>query len=269
MLKSWSQMKIVREQRLIPKSWRTYAAIAFVLPVLMVATATSVVAMSKLASTTQSDAPFGLNHEPNSDLNLNSEPFAFSTEPVARGAILDEWTELVEQIAQERTVLASCRTAITGCPSAAIQFEAIIDAGRAHTGRAQIGVINRAVNLAIRPRSPLVQWNAPEQWLTPLVTFASGRGDCRDYAIAKFVALEEVGIPPEDLRIVVVRDLVMHQDHAIVAVRLRGQWLVLDNRHFAMASDAETERVVPLLVLGQNDVRRFMPAIAGTHAPSQ
>jgi predicted transglutaminase-like cysteine proteinase len=259
-------MKIVRERRLIPRSWRTYAAAAFVLPVLMVATATNVVAMSKLASTTQGDAPFGLKNEPHSVWNLNSEPFAFSTEPAARGAILDEWTELQEQIAQERTILAHCRVTITGCSSAVRQFEAIIDAGRAHTGRAQIGVINRAVNLAIRPRSALDQSTAPKRWPTPLVTFASGRGDCRDYAVAKFVALEEVGIPPDDLRIVIVRDLAMHQDHAIVTVRLNSQWLVLDNRYLAMPSDAETERIVPLLLLGQNDVRRFVPTTAGMHA---
>jgi predicted transglutaminase-like cysteine proteinase len=231
----------------------------------MVVTATNVVAMPKLASTTQGDARFGSNHELNGDWNINnSEPSAFSTEPVARGAILDEWTELQEQIAQERAILAHCRATITGCPSAAVQFEAIIDAGRARTGRAQIGVINRAVNLAIRPRSA---GTAPERWPTPLATFASGRGDCRDYAIAKLVALEEVGLPPEDLRVVIVRDLAMHQDHAIVTVRLNSQWLVLDNRFLAMPSDAETERVVPLILLGQNDVRRFRPATAGIHAP--
>ncbi|MBV8791894.1 MAG: transglutaminase-like cysteine peptidase, partial [Pseudolabrys sp.] len=80
-----------------------------------------------------------------------------------------------------------CRAAASGCPAAAAKFIAVVDAGRKLQGRARIGEINRAVNLAIRPASDLAQYGVIELWASPLTTFASGAGDCEDYAIAKYV----------------------------------------------------------------------------------
>ena len=65
---------------------------------------------------------------------------------------------------------------------------------RARDGRARLGEINRAINLAIRPMSDLAQYGEIDVWSSPLVTFAHGAGDCEDYAIAKFVALRLAGI---------------------------------------------------------------------------
>jgi predicted transglutaminase-like cysteine proteinase len=68
-------------------------------------------------------------------------------------------------------------------------------------------MINRAINLAIRPMSDLAQWGVEDRWTAPLATLASGLGDCEDYAIVKYVALSEAGIAAEDVKLVVVRDL--------------------------------------------------------------
>ena len=54
-------------------------------------------------------------------------------------------------------------------------------------------MINRDINMAIRPTSDLAQWGVTDRWSAPLATLASGRGDCEDYAIAKYVALREAG----------------------------------------------------------------------------
>ena len=89
---------------------------------------------------------------------------------------------------------------------AARRFLAIVDEGRTRSGRARIGVINREINLAIVPTSDFVQWGVDDRWSPPLETFTTGRGDCEDYAIAKYVALTEAGVPPEDVKLVVVRD---------------------------------------------------------------
>jgi predicted transglutaminase-like cysteine proteinase len=63
-----------------------------------------------------------------------------------------------------------------------------------------------------------------------------GAGDCEDYAIAKFAALQEAGVSADDLRIVILRDDIRNEDHAVVAVRLDGKWLMLDN-HMVMVED--------------------------------
>ena len=41
-----------------------------------------------------------------------------------------------------------------------------------------------------------------------------------------------------DLRIVIMRDTIRGEDHAVAAARLDGHWLTLDNRRMAMVEDA-------------------------------
>jgi predicted transglutaminase-like cysteine proteinase len=84
-----------------------------------------------------------------------------------------------------------------------------------HTGRARIGVIKRAINLTIQA--------APENlWTGPLETFSMGRGSCKQYAIAKYLALIEAGISENDVKLVIVHDLATGDNHAVVAVHLNG-----------------------------------------------
>ena len=88
-----------------------------------------------------------------------------------------------------------------------------------------------------------------------------------DYAIAKYAALIAAGFAEDDVRLVIVRDTAIGEDHAIVAARLDGNWIVLDNRRLAMVADAEMQHVVPLFVLDHDGVKQFTPAlVAGTPA---
>jgi hypothetical protein len=86
-----------------------------------------------------------------------AEPFGLNAMPVAAGELLTKWTNVEADIRAENDILARCRDSAALCPSAARHFLAIIADGRAHTGRARIGVVNRAINLAIRPMSDLAQ----------------------------------------------------------------------------------------------------------------
>jgi predicted transglutaminase-like cysteine proteinase len=128
---------------------------------------------------------------------------------------------------------------------------------RARDGRARLGEINRAVNLAIHPVSDLAQFGQIDVWSSPLVTFYRGAGDCEDYAIAKFVALRMAGIPSEDLRIVVMADTLSGEGHAVAAVRLDGHWLILDNRRMAMMEDIAVRNYRALFVIDQSGVMKY------------
>jgi predicted transglutaminase-like cysteine proteinase len=186
-----------------------------------------------------------------------SEPFGLGAMPVESAEILMKWSGLEADLRAEHDILARCRDSAAPCPAPAQKFLAVIAEGQSREGRARIGVINRAINLAIRPTSDLAQWGIPDRWSTPLVTLATGRGDCEDYAIAKYEALREAGVDARDLRLVIVRDLVARADHAVVAARLEGQWIVLDNRHLALVADVDLRRMVPIFVLDDGRVRQF------------
>lgn len=184
------------------------------------------------------------------------EPFGLDTSPVTAGPLLSRWLAVEAEIRTDATILARCRAGEQPCPTAAQSFLAIIADGHARAGRARLGVINRAINLAIRPSSYLLQRAVPDHWSAPLETLASGEGDCKDYAIAKYLALREAGL--SDVRLIIVHDLAGGTDHAVVAVRLHDGWILLDNRWLALVADFEMRRVIPLFELDQDGVKQFL-----------
>jgi predicted transglutaminase-like cysteine proteinase len=192
-------------------------------------------------------------------MRRSAEPFGLIAIKMSAGGLADKWTGLERKLEDDMVQLALCDGDRERCVSpAALQFLAIVDAARAREGRARLGEINRAINLAIRPMSDLAQYGAIDVWSSPLVTFTTGAGDCEDYAIAKFVALRLAGIPSDDLRIVVVHDNLNGEDHAVAAARLDGHWLTLDNRRMAMVEDDNARNYRPLFVIDQRGVMKYV-----------
>jgi predicted transglutaminase-like cysteine proteinase len=186
------------------------------------------------------------------------------------GGLRAKWLGVERKLDDEQVQLALCDGDRERCVSpAALQLLSIVDSARAREGRARIGEINRAINLAIRPMSDLAQYGQIDVWSSPLVTFAHGAGDCEDYAIAKLVALRLAGIASDDLRIVVVHDTVSGEGHAVAAARLDGHWLTLDNRRMAMVEDANARNYRPLFVIDQHNVMQYVetPLLANLPGP--
>ncbi|MGO8907835.1 MAG: transglutaminase-like cysteine peptidase [Bradyrhizobium sp.] len=191
-------------------------------------------------------------------IRKSAEPFGLFASKLSGGGLLEKWLGVERKLDDERVQLALCDGDRTRCVSpAALQFLAIVDDARAREGRARLGEINRAINLAIRPMSDMAQYGQIDVWSSPLVTFATGAGDCEDYAIAKFVALRMAGVSPDDLRIVVMRDTIRGEDHAVAMARLDDHWLTLDNRRMAMVEDADVRNYRPLFVIDGRGVMRY------------
>jgi predicted transglutaminase-like cysteine proteinase len=196
-----------------------------------------------------------------------SEPFGLATATVVAGAVNDKWQQLKRKLDDERVQLALCDGDRDNCASdAALRFLTIVDSARQREGRARLGEINRAINLALRPMSDLAQYGEVDVWSPPLMTFDRGAGDCEDYAIAKFMALSLAGIAAEDLRIIIMRDAFHGGDHAVTAVRLDGHWLMLDNMRMAMVEDVHVRNYRPLFAIDQSSVARYfeVPLLAST-----
>jgi predicted transglutaminase-like cysteine proteinase len=194
----------------------------------------------------------------------SAEPFGLFASPVSEGGLREKWLGVERKLDDERVQLALCDGDRERCVSpAALQLLAIVDSGRAREGRARLGEINRAINLAIRPMTDLAQYGQIDVWSSPLDTFAHAAGDCEDYAIAKYVALRLAGVSADDLRLVVMRDTVRGDGHAVAAARLDGHWLMLDNNRMAMVEDGDMRNYRPLFVLDERGVMRYeMPLMA-------
>lgn len=123
--------------------------------------------------------------------------FGMETEP-AIGDVSSKWHAVQAEIEQEEAVLAHCRTE-QACPAAARDLLDIVAEGADRTGRARVGLINRALNLALVPTSDEAQWGVVDHWSPPFETLQTHRGDCEDYAIVKYIALLEAGLSRDDL----------------------------------------------------------------------
>lgn len=182
------------------------------------------------------------------------EPFGLFGFRAPDGLLWRKWTGIQADLASDNRVLADCRDDATSCPAHAAQLLRLVDAVKAKTGLAQIEEANRSINAAIRYVSDLAQYGVADRWSSALASFATTKGDCEDYAIAKYVVLQQAGFPQDDLRIVLVRDRRVQQDHAVLAARLDDRWLILDNRWSRVVSDSDSRNLVPLFALNQTGV---------------
>ena len=85
-------------------------------------------------------------------IRKSAEPFGLFVSKVSAGALREKWLGVERKLDDERVQLALCDGDRERCVSpAALQLLAIVDSARARDGRARLGEINRAINLAINP----------------------------------------------------------------------------------------------------------------------
>ena len=185
------------------------------------------------------------------------EPFGLFAFRAPEGALWRKWRGLEADMAKDAESLHRCQSDATTCSSAAAQFSRLVASAKAKGGRAQLEDINQGVNLAIRYVSDNMQYGVADRWSSALSSFATGQGDCEDYAIAKYVALNEMGFAAEDLRLVLVRDRAVREDHAVLAVHHEGKWLIMDNRSALLREDNQISSFTPLFAINHRGVQLF------------
>ena len=184
----------------------------------------------------------------------DTEPFGLLSFRAPEGLLWVKWRSLAKDLQRDAETLERCRIEADPCPLAARKFGAIVDGAKAREGRERLDYVNHAVNSAIRYVSDVQQHGVADLWSSALATFSTGRGDCEDYAIAKYVALIEAGVPEHDVQIVLVRHLGLGEAHAVVSVREADKWLVLDNLSTAVVEDQAIKTFMPLFSLNQQGV---------------
>jgi len=143
----------------------------------------------------------------------------------------ERWRAVEERFAAVRAVGGDCADA--ACP--ALRWRALVERLRALPPRERVMAANTELN-GVRYVAATTNWGDLGYWETPYEFLARG-GQCQDYAIAKYLALAESGLPLAELRFVVVRDKQKALDHAVTIVDLDGESLVLDNQSRDVVSE--------------------------------
>ena len=99
-----------------------------------------------------------------------------------------------------------------------------------------IAAVNRFYNRRIAFTDDPPVWGVADHWASPLELLEKGRGDCEDYAIAKYFSLLATGVAVDKLRLVYVRAQIggpdgVAQAHMVLAYYPRpgAEPLILDN----------------------------------------
>jgi predicted transglutaminase-like cysteine proteinase len=92
----------------------------------------------------------------------------------------------------------------------------------------QLDVINRWFN-RVGYVTDSANWQTADYW-EPINEFLAKGGDCEDYAIAKYAMLRALGVPAEQMRLLIVEDKRKRETHAVLAVDTQGGMRILDNQ---------------------------------------
>jgi predicted transglutaminase-like cysteine proteinase len=200
-----------------------------------------------------------------SDTDEDDQPFGAMQFATPYKSKWEKWRRVAADVLTELPRLNACHDKLESCTPAERRFVQIVIEAEAQLGIGRIEVINRRINGAIQYTPDKTQWGVADRWTAPFATdgqgsFETGKGDCEDYAAAKFVALHLVGVPPANMRLVLVRDKVVHLVHAILAVRHEKRWLILDNCHYELYEDKVYNTFTPLAVVDSEGVGRLSRA---------
>lgn len=155
--------------------------------------------------------------------------------------VLQNWQKIVE-VAPEQLQQFSNQSDELNLQSAAAWQELVQQIAEL-PAQQQLLAINRFFN-----RWPYRQdqdiWQRNDYWASPL-EFLRHSGDCEDYAICKYFALRYLGFEANQLRIVVLRDTIREITHAVLAVYLNGDILILDNLSDPIFSHHRYQHYIP------------------------
>jgi predicted transglutaminase-like cysteine proteinase len=159
-------------------------------------------------------------------------------------APFSKWDGVVARAQHERNDPSGfCRTLAADRPCVAEWWRTFVAELARLELRERVARVNMVLN-GVPYVSAQANWHDPNHWETPFEFLARG-GQCQDYAIAKFMALEQSGVPQEALRFAVVRDTLKSADHAVAIVYVDGEPLVLDNQTAEIAPAAPHQRYRP------------------------
>ena len=145
---------------------------------------------------------FGLNETKNSDLRSFSK-----------------WTTMLDRFSNEQKSCKRTSTELCGLQT----LNRFIKVNQNNRNKfSLLEMVNQNIN-----KVAYVADSSKDYWSTP-AQFMQRGGDCEDYAIAKFLALRQLGFSNEDMRVVVLYNTQRNEMNSALVVYLDGKSYLLD-----------------------------------------
>jgi predicted transglutaminase-like cysteine proteinase len=199
-------------------------------------------------------APIAVSAPATPDVLFGSREIAFSPNLAA----FERWQDVKTRFANQRNLKSSCDGSdAKTCP---VQWwQNFVAELSTLPLKDRIARVNDTFN-RVTYVSATANWHNPGYWETPFEFLAKG-GQCQDYAIAKYLALLDSGVPEEQMRFVVLRYIARGLDHAVTVVNVGGEEMVLDNLAAEIKPADENEGYAPYYALNDRGWWLYAPTL--------
>ncbi len=162
--------------------------------------------------------------------NPSARPGVFGTIAIRSSNLkpFPKWRGALDRYFKEEKFVNRPCTSTLFNPCQLKEWKAFLKGLEGKDRRVQLERINKEMNYK-RYILDIINYRVVDYWATPL-QFFSKDGDCEDYAITKYMSLRTLGVPAEDMRIVVLQDMNLRLAHAVLVVYLNDEAFVLDNQ---------------------------------------
>jgi predicted transglutaminase-like cysteine proteinase len=132
-----------------------------------------------------------------------------------------------------------------------------------------LGLVNAYFN-RIPSHTDLSVWNVEEYWATPAESWSVNGADCEDYAIAKYFALKELGIPVTRLRMVYAKQAASPEAHMVLAYYPdpRADPLILDILDGTISPASRRPDLTPVYSFNDEDLLLSQPGGTTVRVPT-
>jgi len=156
-----------------------------------------------------------------------------------------KWDRVRAAMAAERPAFAACMTDAAACTTPALKsWRELVISAAGQSRPTLLHTVNRFFN-SWRYRDDIAFRGVADHWASPS-EFMTSSGDCEDYVIAKYFALDLLGFDTARLRLVAVSDRRRGGQHAVLAAYTGGDILILDNVTDRILSHRALPHYVPL-----------------------
>jgi predicted transglutaminase-like cysteine proteinase len=168
-----------------------------------------------------------------------------------------QWLSMLERNVRDRVPEGHCETRrLDSCHVR--RWRNFINSIRKLPRFEQIRQVNRFANqqeyiLDIENYGVEDYWETPKQFLY-------NNGDCEDYAITKMLSLKQLGFDPDRMRIVVLQDTNLRIAHAVLAIDIKGDTLIMDNQIQEVVSHKYIVHYVPIYSVNEKHWWMYLPA---------
>jgi len=184
-----------------------------------------------------------------------------------------QWKKIIAAADVEIQKLEKCR-AEKNCNLAEEKYSAIVKEAKPKEPYPKVEFVQERINHEIHYVPDQVQWGQVDRWSLPVDdegkgSLNTGVGDCEDFVLAKYMLLLDALYPYKGMRILLVHDIFVHQDHAVLAVSNEQKWLILDNRWDRLYEDKNLKHFKPLMAVDAEGVHYLskMFRIADSYDP--